>query len=476
MISKFFNGIALLLISLTTLSSEFSFQNEYDPDTEEGYVRLWLANDTGDFIGFACDPSNTSNGPYMWINLKEQFKNSSSFEMFYQINRQAKVNFKTWKEGDYLVLTIDGKYGNKQFEWIENFLQSLQNFETLTLGRSKSIREAKFQSPQNKENLIKFFEQAITIDSCYARSVEQELEENKAKEEAEAERKRKEAEAEAERKRKEAEAEEERKRKEAEAKEKQAKRYADFKADISKIIKQNYLFNFIKPEQQTRYYDGPYEDTICWETQLYEYILEKNGTEFEHLEVIDHQDYFTESNTRTFSSSYFSSGLWNLAMIAEMPTNNKKLEVKLSEISAYSENAKHCLDFNSLRRNYSFEDLNSSEYKNMASIIGEEPTYKRLNLRDTATLISRLNFTLFIGGFAVDSEFERLSEGFYEKWGKSEFIEIRQGYNIRDRKIFFLNKDGKPTPIKISWSFDPYSYEIEGSFSVEEQDFDWTVW
>ena len=217
MISKFFNGIALLLISLTTLSSEFSFQNEYDPDTEEGYVRLWLANDTGDFIGFACDPSNTSNGPYMWINLKEQFKNSSSFEMFYQINRQAKVNFKTWKEGDYLVLTIDGKYGNKQFEWIENFLQSLQNFETLTLGRSKSIREAKFQSPQNKENLIKFFEQAITIDSCYARSVEQELEENKAKEEAEAERKRKEAEAEAEKVRKKAEAEAERKRKQAEA-------------------------------------------------------------------------------------------------------------------------------------------------------------------------------------------------------------------------------------------------------------------
>ena len=46
MISKFFNGIALLLISLTTLSSEFSFQNDYDPDTEEDESVIGTAEQT----------------------------------------------------------------------------------------------------------------------------------------------------------------------------------------------------------------------------------------------------------------------------------------------------------------------------------------------------------------------------------------------------------------------------------------------
>ena len=467
MISKFFKSLALLLTSLAALSSEFRFQNEYDPETGEGHVRLFLINDTGDFIGFSCTPSNTWDGPYVWFSLKEKINNNSNLKMFYKVDSQTKESFEAWKVDDYLLLTRDGEYSNIQFQWIEDFLQSLQGFETLTLGRSKSIREAKFKSPQKKENLIKFLEQAKNIDSCYVRSIEQEFKENKAKAEAEAERKRREAEAEA-----------ERKRREAEAEKIQAKRYADFQTDVSKIFINNYLLTFDKPTQRTSY--RSYRDGMCWDAGLYEYTLNENNTDFVHLKEIDYSRYGFNEDRDYYSygyldSNYFSSGLWHLVIKAEIPTNKGKRTVEIAS-GWQNEGSYHCLDMDDIRKNYTFDDLSSSEYKNMASIIGEEGTSRSFNVQRAASLISGLNFTLFVGGFSVDSEFEKLSKGFYEKWGKSEFIQIKQGSNIRDRTIYFFNRSGKPAPIKITWNFNPYSYEVEGSIGFEDQDFDWSAW
>ena len=81
-----------------------------------------------------------------------------------------------------------------------------------------------------------------------------------------------------------------------------------------------------------------------------------------------------------------------------------------------------------------------------------------------------------IAGFDIDPQFNNLSNGFYEKWGKSEYIKIVQGNSIRERKLKFLNSEGKLTPIKLNFIIDPYDYEISGTIRFEDNDFDWSAW
>ena len=130
-----------------------------------------------------------------------------------------------------------------------------------------------------------------------------------------------------------------------------------------------------------------------------------------------------------------------------------------------------------IRRSYNFDDLKTQEYQNVKSVIGEE--WSSRNSYDpvfVASFFNKLSFTLKIGGFKVTDEFEKLSNGFYKKWGNSEFIEKRSGRSISDLTIWFKNKNGTKTPVVMKFSLDPYTYDVAGSIRFDAEDFDWSLW
>lgn len=511
MSNKFFRLLSVLLLSFQLLSDEFTFFNDYDAETDEGVAGLRLFSKNSKFIGLNCSPVNNFDGPVFWFSLGQNVGSSSErTSMFYKFDDNERVVFSAWPlEVDgtvYLTLVDTNKinYGTREFGWVEDFMHKLQSAETLTVGLIKSISETKFSNISGRENLEKFFEVASTIDSCYLRTAEEKARQIRVAAEAEAERKRQEAAAAAEKARQEAAAaaekarqEAERKKREAAAAAKRAKekaaRYAEFRSDLTQIIKDHYLLFFAQPLQEIEntYYSPDREDGLCWGTELYEFMLNDAGNEYEYAVVIPSADFQLNTNDRYyyqyeyFERNYSTQGLWMLQMNASSPLEKFKSPMTLERID-YSrrdgdefEESYHCADLSKIRNSYGFDDLKTEEYQNVRSIIGEEwSSYSPYNYDPVkvASLFNKLSFTLKIGGFKVNDQFEKLSNGFYQKWGESEFIEKMGGRSITDRTIWFKNKNGIKTPIVLKFSFDPYSYDVAGAIRFDEEDFDWSLW
>ena len=121
-----------------------------------------------------------------------------------------------------------------------------------------------------------------------------------------------------------------------------------------------------------------------------------------------------------------------------------------------------------IRSSYDFDDFKTEEYQNVRSIIKDEWSWSPRNSYDPAEVASfnKLSFTLVIGGFKVDEQFEKLGNGFYQKWGESEFIEKLDGRSITDRTIWFKKKSGGSVPIVLKFSLDPYTYDVAGAISL----------
>ena len=499
MSNKFIKLLSILLLSFQLLSDEFTYFNDYDAETDEGAAGLRLFGKNDKFVGLNCSPVDNFDGPIFWFSLGQNVESSVwGSSMFYKFDDNEKVIFSVWPlevNGEvYLTLvdTNEGDYGTQEFLWIENFVQELQNAETLTVGLTKSISETKFSNISGRENLEKFFEIASTIDSCYLRTAEEEARQIRVAAKAEAERKRQEAAAAAEKERQEAERKRIAAEAEAERKRQEAERYAEFRSDLSQIIQDNYLLFFGQPSQElSRYYSDEKEDGLCWGTELYEFILNEEEDEYVYASVIDSADFV--ENTQNYSNqtyryfnasySYGKNPLWMLQINADSPLEKFRSSLILaktyydhreeSEFESY-----YCADLSQIRARYSFDDLKTEEYQNVKSIIGEEWSRRNSNYDPVkvASLFNKLSFTVKIGGFKVNDEFEQLSNGFYKKWGESEFIEKVSGRAITDLTILFKSKSGSKTPIVLNFSLDPYTYDVAGAIRFDEEDFDWTLW
>ena len=499
MLSEFIKLLSVLLLSFQLLSEEFTFFNSYDAETDEGVVGLRLFGKNDKFIGLNCSPGDNFDGPLLWFSLGQSVKSSSlGASMFYKFDNKEKVIFSVWPlevDGEiYLTLvnTNESDYGTQEFLWIEDFMQELQKAETLTVGLTKSISETKFRNISGREDLEKFFEVVSTIDSCYLRTAEEEARQIRVAAEAEAERKRQEAAAAAEKARKEAE----RKKREAAAAAEKARqkaaRYAEFRSDLSQIIKDHYLLIFNRPVQELidTYYadDDDIKDGLCWGTELYEFMLNEEGDEYSYASLISSADFVSDfsyyGSSSYFKQGYNSQGYWMLEIIATTPLEKFKLPMTLEKVhydrrDGDLDESYHCADLSRIRSRYGFDDLKTEEYQNVKSIIGEEwKGWEPYNYDPVkvASLFNKLSFTLKIGGFKVTDSFEELSNGFYQKWGESEFIEKMGGRSITDRTIWFKNKSGGNAPIVLKFSLDPYTYDVNGAIRFEDEDFDWSLW
>ena len=500
MSSKFMKLLSVLLLSFQLLSDEFTYFNNYDAETDEGAAGLRLFSKNDKFIGLNCSPAGNFDGPIFWFSLGQNVGSSlERTSMFYKFDNNERVVFSAWPlevDGEVFLTLVDTNkidYGTREFRWIEDFMQQLQSAETLTVGLIKSISETKFSNISGKENLEKFFEVASTIDSCYLRTAEEKARQIKVAAEAEAERKRQEAAAAAKKARQEAE----RKKREAAAAAKRAKekaaRYAEFRSDLTQIIKDHYLLFFAQPSQEIEntYYSPDKEDGLCWGTELYEFMFNEEGNEYEYAVVIPSSNFQLNTNDRYyyqyeyFDRGYNNQGLWMLQMNASSPLEKFKSPMTLKRIDYDRrdgdefEESYHCAELYKIRNSYGFDDLKTEEYQNVKLIIGEEwSSYSPYNYDPVkvSSLFNKLSFTLKIGGFKVNDEFEKLSNGFYQKWGESEFIEKMGGSSITDRTIWFKNKNGIKTPLVLKFSFDPYTYDVAGAIRFDEEDFDWSLW
>ena len=474
MLSEFIKLLSVLLLSFQLLSEEFTFFNSYDAETNEGVVGLRLFGKNDKFIGLNCSPVDNFDGPIFWFSLGQSVESSIlGTSMFYKFDSKEKVVFSVWPlevDGKVYLTLIDaneGDYGTQEFLWIEDFMQELQSAETLTVGLTKSISETKFSNISGREDLEKFFEVASTIDSCYLRTAEEEARQIRVAAEAEAERKRQEAAAAAEKARK---AEE---------------RYAEFRSDLSQIIKDNYLLFFGQPIQEVRNdsystYNRSREDGLCWGAELYQFILNEEGNEYESAFVLPSESFNRRGNS--FSKNYNEPNFWALQMSASMSLEKftsmtldyNRYNGEGSEFESY-----YCADLSEIRSSYDYDDFKTEEYQNVRSIIKDEWSWNPKNSYDPAEVASffkKLSFTLVIGGFKVDEQFEKLSNGFYQKWGESEFIEKLDGRSITDRTIWFKNKSGGNVPIVLKFSLDPYNYDVAGAIRFDAEDFDWSLW
>ena len=500
MSSKFMKLLSVLLLSFQLLSDEFTYFNNYDAETDEGAAGLRLFSKNDKFIGLNCSPAGNFDGPIFWFSLGQNVGSSlERTSMFYKFDNNERVVFSAWPlevDGEVFLTLVDTNkidYGTREFRWIEDFMQQLQSAETLTVGLIKSISETKFSNISGKENLEKFFEVASTIDSCYLRTAEEKARQIKVAAEAEAERKRQEAAAAAKKARQEAE----RKKREAAAAAKRAKekaaRYAEFRSDLTQIIKDHYLLFFAQPSQEIEntYYSPDKEDGLCWGTELYEFMFNEEGNEYEYAVVIPSSNFQLNTNDRYyyqyeyFDRGYNNQGLWMLQMNASSPLEKFKSPMTLKRIDYDRrdgdefEESYHCAELYKIRNSYGFDDLKTEEYQNVKSIIGEEwSSYSPYNYDPVkvSSLFNKLSLTLKIGGFKVNDEFEKLSNGFYQKWGESEFIEKMGGSSITDRTIWFKNKNGIKTPLVLKFSFDPYTYNVASAIRFDEEDFDWSLW
>ena len=484
MSSKFMKLLSVLLLSFQLLSDEFTYFNNYDAETDEGAAGLRLFSKNDKFIGLNCSPVGNFDGPIFWFSLRESVESSLfGTSMFYKFDNKERVVFSVWPlevDGEvYLTLldTNEDDYGTREFTWIEDFVQELQSAETLTVGLTKSISETKFSNISGKENLEKFFEVASTIDSCYLRTAEEEARQIRVAAEAEVERKRQEAAA------------------AAEKAEQEAARYAEFRSDLTQIIKNNYLLFFNQPMQQLEntYYadDDDLDDGLCWGTELYEFMLNEEGNEYEYATVIPSAKFVlnTDNNYNQryeyFRSGYGNQGFWMLQINASSPLEKFKSSMTLGKINydrrsddGEFEESYHCANLAKIRSSYGFDDLKTEEYQDVTSIIGErwsDPGFS-YDPAKVASLFNELSFTLKIGGFKINDEFEKLSNGFYQKWGESEFIEKMGGRSITDRTIWFKNKAGSKTSVVLKFSLDPYTYDVAGAIRFDEEDFDWSLW
>ena len=164
----------------------------------------------------------------------------------------------------------------------------------------------------------------------------------------------------------------------------------------------------------------------------------------------------------------------SLEKFTSMTLRYSKYNGEDSEFESY-----YCADLSEIRSSYDFDDFKTEEYQNVRSIIKDEWSWSPRNSYDPAEVASffnKLSFTLVIGGFKVDEQFEKLSNGFYQKWGESEFIEKLDGRSITDRTIWFKNKSGGNVPIVLKFSLDPYTYDVAGAIRFDEEDFDWSLW
>mgnify|MGYP001242717581 CR=1 FL=1 len=440
MSSKLIRLLSILLLNFQLLSDEFTFFNNYDAETNEGVVELRLFGKNDKSIGINCSPVDNFDGPVMWFSLGQSVKSSSAgTSMFYKFDDGGKVNFPVWPyqsdDKKFLVLVNfnNDSYGSDEFSWIEDFMQGLASAETLTVGLSKSISETKFSDISGKEYLEKFFEVASTIDSCYLRTAEEETE-----------------------------------------------RYAEFRSDLAQIIKDHYLLLFSQPLQEFHYYYGEdrKEDGLCWGTELYEFILNEEGDEYVHASFIDATSFTGTARAPDMTTNF--DGLWKLQINAgsslgkleSLTLEEYEYDLLETDFEKY-----YCADLEKIRELYGFDDLKTEEYQNVKSIIGEEWSKKnKYDPSKVTSLFNKLSFTLKIDGFKVTEEFEKLSNGFYKKWGDSEFIEKRSGRSITDQTIFFKCACGRKTPIVLEFSLDPYTYDVAGSIRFEDEDFDWSLW
>ena len=476
MSSKFFRLLSVLLLSLQLLSDEFTYFNTQDsePDGIAG-LRLFGKNDK--FIALNCSPVDNFDGPVLFFSLGQSVKSSfAGISMFYKFDDGEKVNFPVWPyqsdDKEYLVLVDFDKdeYSSDEFYWIEDFMQGLESAETLTVGLTKSISETKFSNISGRANLEKFFDVASTIDSCYLRTAEEEARQIRVAAEAEAERKRQEAAAAAEKARQEEE------------------RYAEFRSDVSQIIKDNYLLFIGQPIQEVRdnfysTYKRDREDGLCWGAELYQFILNEEGNEYESASVLPSESFNRRgAGYNSFNKTYNEPNFWALQISASMSLekftsmtlNYNEYNGEDSEFESY-----YCANLSEIRSSYDFDDFKTEEHQNVRSIIKDEWSWSPRNSYDPAEVASffnKLSFTLIIGGFKVDEQFEKLSNGFYQKWGESEFIEKLDGRSITDRTIWFKKKSGGSVPIVLKFSLDPYTYDVAGAIRFDEEDFDWSLW
>ena len=168
------------------------------------------------------------------------------------------------------------------------------------------------------------------------------------------------------------------------------------------------------------------------------------------------------------------SASMSLEKFTSMTLRYRDYNGKGSEFESY-----YCADLSEIRSSYDFDDFKTEEYQNVRSIIKDEWSWSPRNSYDPAEVASffnKLSFTLVIGGFKVDEQFEKLSNGFYQKWGESEFIEKLDGRSITDRTIWFKKKSGGSVPIVLKFSLDPYTYDVAGAIRFDEEDFDWSLW
>lgn len=431
MISNFFSRAFILLLSLNLYPSEFQyFENN-------GLIGLNLTNQTGDRLGITCDASGSYDGPYFLLSLKEEIKgNYTGVNVLYSFGQDSASSIKTWANDGILWLAEEGvSYGDEEFEWIENFMQNLEQARTLTIGREKSIREAKFAISQNKEDLYKFFKEAEKIDTCNIRSASEELRQIQAQAEAETEK----------------------------AKQRQT-RYEDFKSDVAKIIKENYSLEFRKPYQPISDSGKYVQEMICWGLALYrnDYKLPLNAYGFNDTWAVeDFNPYYRESEDQWWYMGYSE------------------------RVAGYSEYFSEdfnsfCVNFSQLTDLYDFDDLNSPEYLKLMSALEKWPVdYWHDQLKDfakVADLFHGLDFTLTISSFQIDELFLRVSNGFYEKWNNSEFIKIIDGESINDRKVEFYNLNGEEVDIKLFLKSEPYDPDFEGTINFGDEAFDWTAW
>jgi len=432
MISNFFSRIFILLVSLNLYPSELQYYER------NGLIGLNLINQTGDIIGIYCGRSGSDDGPIFMLSLKENIKtNYTGINVLYSFDQDSASSIKTWLyDGGILELVKEGNsYGDEQFQWIENFTQNLEQAKTLTIGREKSIREAKFTISQNKDDLYKFFKEAGKIDTCNIRSASEELRQIQAQAEAEAEI----------------------------AKQRQ-RRYEEFKSDVAKIIKENYSLEFRKPYQPMMNRGLWKYDEICWSLALYrnnyKLPLDPYGSFDDTWAVEDFNPYYRESEDQWWYMGYTLR--------------------KAGSNDYYSKNFNSfCVGFSQLTDLYDFDDLDSPEYLKLMSALEKWPSDYDDPLKDfakVADLFHGLDFTLTISSFHIDESFLRVSNGFYEKWSNSEFIKIIDGASINDRKVEFYNLNGEEVDIKLFLKFEPYDPDFEGTINFGDEAFDWTAW
>jgi len=234
--------------------------------------------------------------------------------------------------------------------------------------------------------------------------------------------------------------------------------------------------------------DDDIQDGLCWGTELYEFMLNEEGDEYSYASLISSADFVSDfsyyGSSSYFKQGYNSQGYWMLEIIATTPLEKFKLPMTLEKVhydrrDGDLDESYHCADLSRIRSRYGFDDLKTEEYQNVKSIIGEEwNSWEPYNYDPVkvASLFNKLSFTLKIGGFKVTDSFEELSNGFYQKWGESEFIEKMGGRSITDRTIWFKNNRGSRTPIVLEFSIDPYTYDIAGTKRFDDENFDWSLW